>query len=191
MAGSREDWGALLERFGDGDAEAARRLAGISLGYLARFGAYEQRDAWDDIVQEVLIRLWRSRDRIQDVERLLGWLRTTTYNVWATWCARNRVQPRLDEDLPAADVAGGRGVPELVALARALDELPAPQRAVVEAIYLRGLSFAEAGRELAMPEGTLRTHRTRGIKALRRALLAGPSSDSSRRPVELLGRWTG
>jgi RNA polymerase sigma-70 factor (ECF subfamily) len=169
------DWGDLLERFKEGDREATERLSGIVLTFLARFGAFERRDSCDDIAQEVLVKLWRNLDRIQDVNRLMGWLRTTTHNAFVSWCRKHSVEVpsgELPEPEPDPD-SGGLTVAELTALRGALGRLSSVERAVIEAIYLKGSSFLEAAVELGLPEGTLRTVRTQAMKRLRRDLLAG------------------
>ncbi len=161
------DWGDVLVRFRQGELAATERLSGIVLTYLARFGAFQYRDSWDDIVQEVLIRLWKNLDQIEHVERLVGWIRTTTHNVFVSWCRKHRVmiplpEQRNDERHPLA---------ELVELQRALLQLTPAQRTVIETIYLEGRTFADASKQLGMPEGTLRTIRTQAMKALRRSFL--------------------
>ena len=166
------DWGDLLERFKEGDREATERLSGIVLTFLARFGAFKRQDSHDDITQEVLVKLWRNLDRIQDVNRLMGWLRTTTHNTFVSWCRKHSVEIPSDE-LPEPDPDGaGITAPELAALRGALGRLSSVERAVIESIYLEGSSFLEAAKELALPEGTLRTIRTQAMKRLRRELLA-------------------
>jgi RNA polymerase sigma factor (sigma-70 family) len=164
------DWSDLLERFQRGESAATERLAGIILTYLARFGAFQYRDSWDDIVQEVLIRLWKNLDQIEHVERLLGWMRTTTYNAFVSWCRKNRITVRTDE-IPEPKNEERRPLPELVELGRALGQLSAVQRSVIESIYFEGRTFVEASKALEMPEGTLRTIRTQAMKALRRSFL--------------------
>lgn len=161
------DWGDVLARFRQGELAATERLSGIVLTYLARLGAFKYRDSWDDIVQEVLIRLWKNLDQIEHVERLVGWIRTTTHNVFVSWCRKHRVmislpEQRNDERHP---------LPELVELQRALLQLTPVQRAVIEAIYIEGRTFLDASKHLGMPEGTLRTIRTQAMKALRRSFL--------------------
>jgi RNA polymerase sigma-70 factor (ECF subfamily) len=164
------DWGDLLERFRQGEMAATERLAGLILTFLARFGAFKYRDSWDDIVQEVLIRLWNNLDEIEHVERLVGWIRTTTHNVFVSWCRKHRFAIPTD-DLPEQEGDEKRPLPELVELQRALGRLTPAQRRVIETIYFDGRTFVEASRELEMPEGTLRTIRTQAMKALRRSFL--------------------
>lgn len=164
------DWADLLVRFQRGDLAATERLAGIVLTYLARFGAFKYRDSWDDIVQEVLIRLWNNLDKIEQVDRLVGWIRTTTHNVFVSWCRKHRITISAD-DLPEPKNEAGRALPELVELRRALGLLTQVQRTVIELIYFEGRTFVEAAIQLEMPEGTLRTIRTQAMKALRRSFL--------------------
>jgi RNA polymerase sigma factor (sigma-70 family) len=57
-----------------------------------------------------------------------------------------------------------------VALQRALDVLPAGQRAVVVLRYLEDLSVADVSALLNISEGTVKSQTARGIQSLRQAL---------------------
>ena len=56
MTGPPEDWIAVLAALEKGDPVAVAKVTAVIIGWLSRYGAYDQRDSWADIIQEVLIR---------------------------------------------------------------------------------------------------------------------------------------
>ena len=87
MSPQGEDWLELMERIRKGDPVALVRVTQLITGYLARAGAYEFRDAWDDVCQEVLIRLLRSASEgtIRDPRAFVGYAGTVTRNTFVDW----------------------------------------------------------------------------------------------------------
>ncbi|MGY8738980.1 MAG: hypothetical protein ACKVIW_15855, partial [bacterium] len=58
------DWELQLDRLGGGDHGALSLIRRLVTGQLMRMRAYEAREGWDDLAQEIIIRVWRShRDR--------------------------------------------------------------------------------------------------------------------------------
>ena len=164
------DWGQVLAAFRDGDSAAIHKISRVVATYLARLGAYNDRSRCDDISQDVLLRLHRSADRIDDPTRLLGWLHTTTRRALLDALKRDpKIAASAELDEVPADPA--RSADELLGLRRAIEQLPAGERRVIAAIYLEGMKFQEAAAKLDLPEGTLRTLRTRAVKRLRESML--------------------
>lgn len=79
-----------------------------------------------------------------------------------------RERPGLDDHDPAAPE--GVGVEERSALIDALQLLPEMQRKVVVLRHWLGLSVAETATELTIAEGTVKSHSSRGLEALRGGL---------------------
>jgi len=159
-----------MERIRKGDPVALVRVTQLITGCLARTGAYEFRDAWDDVCQEVLIRLLRSvsEGAIRDPRAFVGYAGTVTRNTFVDWLRKNR--PRDTEDVEAG--AGGtvaeqlecRNDPDLmVDLERAIPELPREQQEALREIYLEGRSYEEAARRVGFPMGSLKRRQTVGV----------------------------
>jgi len=172
-----------MERIRKGDPVALVRVTQLITGCLARTGAYEFRDAWDDVCQEVLIRLLRSvsEGAIRDPRAFVGYAGTVTRNTFVDWLRKNR--PRDTEDVEAG--AGGtvaeqlecRNDPDLmVDLERAIPELPREQQEALREIYLEGRSYEEAARRLGIPMGTLKRRQTEGLRDLRRRMGIAPKT---------------
>ena len=132
----------------------------------------EQRADAEDLVQDTLLRAWRSIDTF-DGRHQRAWLLTIMRNAEINRHRRHR--PELlddperaeDRDLSAAavsaeDVVVGRTLDALVDAAMAA--LPTKFRQVVLLVDVEGLTYAEAADALGVPEGTVmsRLHRARG-----------------------------
>ncbi|WP_457206052.1 SigE family RNA polymerase sigma factor [Nocardioides sp. P5_C9_2] len=89
---------------------------------------------------------------------------------------RERVTDRLPEQAAEPD----RDVEERSALFDALQDLPEMQRKVVVLRHWLGLPVSDTARELEIAEGTVKSHSSRGLAALERAL-APSSSGPGRR----------
>ncbi len=180
--GESEDWLAVLAALQAGDRVALVKVTRVITGYLARFGAYDLRDSWDDLSQDVLIALIASvrNGALREPRAFISYTGTITRNKLADWLRRNRrdtppVQPPgvdgADPDPPQTAPAD----PDIrIDLQRALAELPDRQRQVMETVYLQGQTYEEASRRLGIPFGTLKRLLTDGLARLREQIAAAP-----------------
>lgn len=186
MSAEKEDWLALLGRIREGDRVALARVTALVTGVLARLGAYDMRDAWDDVCQEVLVKLLRAQAEgaIRDPRAFVAFAGTVTRRALVDWVRRNakgeNPDPLVDEsgrENPAAAAAKElerAQDPDLRHdLERALEALPEAPRRVLAAVYLEGRSYEEAARVLDMPLGTLKRHQTQGLRDLRELMGLG------------------
>ena len=183
MSAEKEDWLALLGRIREGDHVALARVTALVTGVLARLGAYDRRDSWEDVCQEVLLKLLRAEAEgaIRDPRAFVAFTGTVTRRALVDWMRRNvkgeAPEPLVDESgqetrLAAAATELERAQdPDLrLDLERAVGELPEAERRVLSAIYLEGHSYEEAARVLEMPLGTLKRHQTQGLRELRKKM---------------------
>jgi RNA polymerase sigma-70 factor (ECF subfamily) len=162
----------LLQRVGTGDRSAFellyRRYARAVLGLaLRRLG---DRGRAEEAVQETFTSVWRSASSYKP-ERGPGapWL----YAV-ARHAIVDRFRARADTpaEIPetAADEAGPdeRAESSFVAwrVHRALEEIPAAERTVLELAYWGGLSQSEVSEYLNVPLGTVKTRTRTGLRRL-------------------------
>lgn len=118
----------------------------------------------EDIAQDALLRAWRHRSTLRDVERRNQWLATIVRNE----AFRQHARVRPD---PTAAIESQEGVEdqrvlatvELADLHAALKRLNERDRELLEMRYSQDLSQAEIARKLGIPEGTakVRLHRAR------------------------------
>ena len=163
----------LLLRVGDGDGWAfetlyrrySRPVFGLALRRLG------DRTRAEEAVQETFTSVWRSA-RTYRPERGPGapWLYAVARNAIVDG-ARMRVDPVVAE--PHEEVAVDAGPPERAEQSwtawrvhRAMEELPASERAVLELAYWGGLSQSEIAGRLGIPLGTVKTRTRSGLRRL-------------------------
>jgi RNA polymerase sigma-70 factor (ECF subfamily) len=127
----------------------------------------------DDIVQETLLRAWRSpRILEQEPESTRSWMFTVARNlvIDEARSARRRHEIGMAE-LP--DPGRGDGTDALfegLLIEEALAGLDIEHRAVIVHAYYGGCSIAEVARRVGIPEGTVKSRLHYGLRALRLAL---------------------
>jgi RNA polymerase sigma factor (sigma-70 family) len=161
------DWAVVLSDLDRGDPVAIAQVSRVISAFLNRFRAYEQRDSWDDLRQEVLEILIRSHRR--GVLRHPGaFVSYTGRIVWSRLALRMRRKDRPSE--PPLEVPALLDPDLALDLERAFAALPEREKSVVDAIYLRGMNYQAAAEELKLPLGTLKRLQTGALRALRETL---------------------
>ena len=175
MLTPRYNWAEVLQRVVDGDRLALVQASRAVNGFLARFGAYDFQDEWEDLVQEVVsaAALALREGRLREPQAALGFLWTTSR---FKYLDRLRVQlgSGKGQRLAWEDVAGREPPPPEVLgpearedLRRALARIPDKKREVVMAVYVGGLTYEEAARATGIPLGTLKHYLRDGLAQLR------------------------
>jgi RNA polymerase sigma-70 factor (sigma-E family) len=118
--------------------------------------------AAEDIAAEALARLCLRWSRLRDADYLDGWVLRVSANL-AIDATRRRSPAVALAALPAADDA----VALRLALVAALRHLSRRQREVIALRYLSDLSEAEVAAALGISQGSVKTHTSRGLAALR------------------------
>ena len=138
----------------------------------------------EDVVQEVLVRAQARWRRVSSVERPEAYVRRMVLNEYLSWRRRRSsrdlaVPPETMEGLVprVADAAAAHG--DRDQLRRALAGLPRRQRAVLVLRFYEGLTDAEIAADLGCSTGTVRSHASRALAALRTALGAEEASWTS------------
>ena len=166
MASPPEDWIAVLDALLKNDRVALAKVTSVITGFLAHYRAYDLRDSWDDLIDEVLIRLIQSarRGSIREPRAFISYTGTITRNLLFDWIQRENRQRDIPAQLEADVDSRDPGI--LLDLQRVLDDLPEELRRVVEAIYLRGHSYEEGAKLLDIPLGTLKRRLTQARKEI-------------------------
>lgn len=145
------------------------------------------RDVADDIAQETFTRAYRSineRDDLGDLD-LRPWLATIALNLVRNEQRRRIRRPTapLPDTLADRLVAPGKEVEDRVldgeavmALETMLDCLPHAQREAIVLRHVVGLSTKETATVMDCSPGTVKSHLSRGLGALRRNLTTGNGS---------------
>ena len=169
----------VIGRVLDGDVEA---FAVLVDRYRDEFAGYAcsmtgSLDEAKDIMQESLVRAYKSLRRCGDRANFKGWLFRIVSNQCKTHLARRRrrdTESLLDHagDLPAADDASGdaEAADQSRRVHQALRELPAGQREALVLKYVEGLSLPEMARLLETSVPALKMRLLRGRCGLREKL---------------------
>ena len=171
----------LLQRVAGGDERAFARLyqqAGPKLFALV-LAMTRQRDLAQDVLQEALVRIWKSAYRFNPEKG--------SAMAWMVTIARNRALTaleRMPRDRSAAEapdweaIAGQWPDPleqalagrQSRALARCLQALERDQRRSIVLAYYTGLTHVELAKRLDKPLGTVKSWIRRGLLELRGCL---------------------
>ena len=127
----------------------------------------------DDVVQETLLRAWRTpRVMADDPARLRSWMFTVARNIVIDEArsARRRHELPVDELPETGGVDDTDAMFDALLVEEALATLPADHRAVIVSAYYGGRSVAQAAEELGIPVGTVKSRLHYAVRALRLAL---------------------
>jgi RNA polymerase sigma-70 factor (ECF subfamily) len=140
-----------------------RKVFGLVYSFL------RDREAAEDVTQEVFIKVWRALPGFDRRASLSTWIYTIARNASLSALRARRQHCSLSDPdvmeaaeavhpVPSADVIVDRA-----AILRLVDQLPTKQRQVIMLFYMEAQSHEEVATMLAMPVGTVKTllHRAR------------------------------
>jgi RNA polymerase sigma-70 factor (sigma-E family) len=145
-------------------------FVGNGLDRLLRFAhaLTGERASAEDVVQEVVIRLFISSNRPRDVVNLDSYARRMVVNEYLSWGRKwFRVRPSadLDKQRGAADHTALIG--DRDELRRQLARLPRRQRAVLVMRFYGAMTDTEIAADLGCSVATVRSHASRALASLR------------------------
>ncbi len=165
----------LVRRFVAGEETAIREVydryggavATVARSFLGRPELVEE------AVQQTFLNAWRAADTFDDRRDLAPWLYTIARRTSIDLLRREQ-RPTAGDHEPETDVAiegiGFDEAFEAFEVRRAVDELPAEERHVVELSHRHQLTHAEIAAQLGVPLGTVKSRSARAHGRLRRAL---------------------
>jgi RNA polymerase sigma-70 factor (ECF subfamily) len=178
--GELQDWRGVQEKLAAGDRAAFLRVARLLTGVLAQLRAYDFRDEWDDLRQEVMLSVIANvrQGRIAEPEAFVAYVRIITRNKFVDRLKRRERQRERDtipwEEETARAIARSPG-----ALASdtsdedlwaAVADLPEPGRQLVEGIYREGRTYSEMSEVSGIPLGTMKRRLRETLALLQRRL---------------------
>jgi RNA polymerase sigma-70 factor (ECF subfamily) len=180
----------LMLRVAAGDVAAFETLVGRVLprlvGYFRRMGA--DRALAEDCSQEVLVKVYRVRDRYVPKARFMTYLFHVARNHWIDVYRHAKAGPQtissdlptggedegtLGSDLPGApaDPSEGASRSELAkAIHRALEALGTEHREVFVLAQVEGLKYEEIADLVGIPIGTVKSRMHAAVRLVREAL---------------------
>lgn len=135
----------------------------------------------DDIAQDAFARTWEVLNRYDGRSSLRSFICGVAFQYWRR--GRRADKRRLARDTAYSELEDShtdapKNTPERLALRRAMDELPADQRAVLAMCLGQDFTHAEAAEVLKLPLGTVKSHIVRGRARLQAALGLAPETNS-------------
>ena len=123
----------------------------------------------EDVVQDALARLYAAWDRVSRVDNVDGYVRRIIVNAHYSdrrrpWWRESAAEP------PDVPLKPGFPVEDADAIRSALTALPHGQRRVIVLRHIWNLTIAETAAELGISTGTVKSHSSDALAALRRAL---------------------
>ena len=168
----------LLDRIAAGDEAALADFYRLFEARIYRFAQARLNDPFSaaDILNEVMLEVWKQAGRFQGRSKLSTWLLgITRYKVLDRLRQRQRnpVQQELDDRLPdespshEAVIAGAQDAERL---RHCLDRLPESQREVMHLAFFEDLGYREIAALVDCPEGTVKSRVYHAKEALKRCL---------------------
>ena len=168
----------LLTRLRAGDAGAFDTIFRTWYAPLVRLaeGMLRERAVAEEIVQDVMLELWRRRDALQDGGTAQAYLFQSTRNRALNQVRHRRVRERgepflMVDESRAASAEGELVEAEIeVALREAMDALPPRCREVFELSRVRGLRYAEIAETLGISVKAVEAQMGKALKVMRERL---------------------
>ena len=171
---------------GGGDESTARflRLADRQLRPAYGLACYllGGSDEAEDAVQEAALRAWRAWPKLREEDRFAAWFEQIVANV-----CRDRGQRRsrlraipMDDEMSVLARDPFRAALDRDEVGRALQALPAEQRAVIVLRFWRDLPLEEIADRLALPLGTVKSRLHYGLRAMRAVIEPAALAEVSR-----------
>lgn len=140
-----------------------RKVFGLAYSFL------RDREAAEDVTQEVFIKVWRALPGFDGRASVSTWIYAIARNASLSALRARRAQsslsdPEVMEAVEAINpVPSADAIVDRAAILRLVDQLPSKQRQVIMLFYMEAQSHEEVARMLAMPLGTVKTllHRAR------------------------------
>ncbi|AHF17703.1 RNA polymerase sigma factor [Niabella soli] len=137
----------------------------------------QQEHLAEEIVSDVMTRLWTMETKLAYIDHLKMYLLTATRNTAITYLKKYRREACLpemmvgDEPVPGNEPDQHLATKELsLLIERAVKTLPHQCQLVFRLIKEEGLSYKEAGSVLELSQNTLETHMRTALKRLKGAL---------------------
>ena len=161
----------LLSAAAAGDQRAFTTIVERHSGAVYRHALriFGDAQAAEDATQEVFIKVFRALDTFDGRAKFTTWLFRVTRNACLDMIRAGRRTPRPVDPLTLEPIAEADFSDQIVlagALEEAMASLPPEEREALAAVTLYGLTYADAGVELGIPAGTVKSRVFRARKSL-------------------------
>lgn len=154
----------LIRLIAEGDERAFEQLFkryATSLAAVAN-KMLQDEEAKQEVIQEVFLKIWLNRDRLEDVQHLSAWMRKLTINESIMYLRKVTLYRKTlggvrDEQKEETDFTDPLHIKEMKqAVERALHVMPPQRRKIYELSRNKGLSTREISKKMGRSEGYIR-----------------------------------
>jgi RNA polymerase sigma-70 factor (ECF subfamily) len=164
----------LMERAQDGDKEALALLFGELGPLITRFVRRRLRDQAeaDDICQEALLAIFKSRHTYQPARPFEPWLYAIVRNVMAAYLQRTRQHSAWHEPISEMTEIGAESESNMaIELSEGFSQLSAAQLEALKLTKLSGFSIAEAAARAGTSAASMKVRVHRAYVSLKNSIL--------------------
>jgi RNA polymerase sigma-70 factor (ECF subfamily) len=128
----------------------------------------------DDLVQEVMLRLWRAAPNYEPTAKVSTYIFRIAHNLWINEASKKKAEALKDADRAEdRDPSGDMHRREVqAAVKKAIEQLPEGERLCLVLSEYNGLKYAEIGEILSIPVGTVKSRVFSAAQRLREMLKA-------------------
>ena len=181
-----QDWSALVARLAAGDRASFLELNRLVTSVLVRLRAYDFREEWDDLRQEVALAVVANAraGRLRDPQAFVGYVRIVTRNKFVDRL-KQHLRLREGEALPWDEESARIAAPPEADTAEAADlwtavrTLPDDEQRILHGLYRQGRTYQEVADDTGIPLGTLKRRLRSALDALRERLGTSRSTPPS------------
>ena len=187
-----QDWPAVVARLAAGDRAAFLELNRLVTSVLVQLRAYDFREEWDDLRQEVLLAVVANAraGRLRDPQAFVGYVRIVTRNKFVDRLKQHlRLKERealpWDEETARVAAPPARDTADAADLWAAVQTLPEDEQRVLHGLYRQGRTYQEVADDTGIPLGTLKRRLRSALDTLRERL--GAALSTAPRRADLSG----
>ena len=173
----------LLERVKDGDREAFNALMGKYIPEMyryLRFGRYSLSEAdVEDVIQDILLKVWKSAGSFQGKGRLASWLRAIAQRTALDRLRKKKwefveLSEREHSEIPESLEEIAQLEKDFALLDPCIEQLPDAQREVVFLKYVEGGKNPTISKSIGISVNTVKDRLKRALRNLRDCLNKAP-----------------
>lgn len=174
---------ALLESIVQHDRDALGELYQVYQPRLFKFifRLIRDYDIVDELVNDVMLVVWRSAAKFRGESRVSTWIFGIAYRQAMRRLSRKRLDLVTEMDLDKFSGPVRTDIENEDWVRAGIDALPAAQQAVVVLVFYNGLSYAEAAAVTDCPVNTIKTRMFHARRKLRDLLIQAAQPDSGAR----------
>lgn len=166
----------LLQRLADGDRDVFRalydRYRDKLFYYTLRLTASKQ--VAEDVLQDVFIKVWRNRDKMQDIRSFDAWLFTLAKNQIINGFRRASMEQAILTEIKESTYRGTDAITQIIDykeinrfLQNAIAQLPPQQKVIYRLRREQGLKNTEIAERLNISPLTVKKHISQASRTLR------------------------